>query len=116
MMDEMAKTLARRRAAAECQPNPEVDGREATTPDGKRQWDKPNGSNGSKYNNGAESPKPGRRQRFGSISGSEELKFNGTEGTDLERLKTEILQEMRKEMQKMKLDIIEAIKMELNRR
>uniref|UniRef100_T1JKQ0 Uncharacterized protein n=1 Tax=Strigamia maritima TaxID=126957 RepID=T1JKQ0_STRMM len=109
MMDEMAKTLARRRAAAE-HTNPETDGH--TTPDGKKGWDKSNGSNGSnKYgsSNGAESPKPGRRQRFGSVSGSDEFKVNGAiDASDLERFKAEILAEIRNEINNAKQEILQV--------
>lgn len=125
-MDEMTKTLARRRAAVE---NQESDGvKELTTPDGKRGWDKTSGSNGRSTNtNGQpESPKMGRRQRFGSISGGDEgMRMNGAtsssggssgDNVEMERLKAEIVAEMRKEMLKLKQEIIEAIKIEMNRR
>ncbi|GAB6024364.1 hypothetical protein CHUAL_009532 [Chamberlinius hualienensis] len=128
-MDEMTKTLARRRAAVENQETEVV--KELATPDGKRGWDKNNGSNGRSSNaNGQqqppESPKMGRRQRFGSISGGDEgVRMNGAtsnsagssgDNVELERLKAEIVAEMRKEMLKLKQEILEAIKMEMNRR
>lgn len=79
----------------------------------KKPWEK---NNTSKFNGGGESPKPSRK-RFGSAS--EEAgtlsvaagKVNGTaEGSnlDLETLKQEILREMRKEMQKLKSDIVDG--------
>jgi len=99
MMDEMAKTLARRRAVTDNH----ADG------DSKRAVE-----NGSKVNGAPpESPKPGRRARVGSIPGGDEVRV---ECQDIERLKQEILTEMRKEMHKLKMDIIDAIKVELNRR
>lgn len=125
MMDEMAKTLARRRAAAENQSGSvDGEGKELTTPDGKRGWDKSvtNGTNGrgssQPSNGGPESPKSGRRQRLGSISGTDDIRMNGNGDVsyEMERMKAEILAEIRKEMQKMKQEIIEAIKVELNRR
>jgi enabled len=131
MMDEMAKTLARRRAVVDKQDTPPrndvvvgscnnfslnkvlillfQDG------DGdKKPWEK---NNSSKFNGGGESPKPSRK-RFGSAS--EEAggalsvaagKVNGTaEGSnlDLETMKQEILREMRKEMQKLKSEIVDG--------
>lgn len=116
MMDEMAKTLARRRAACEKkEPDPAVD-------DGqdKKQWDK----SGGKLSNGGESPKPGRK-RFGSSS-EENLvpKVNGINSgdasvgsiVDLDALKQEIVREMRQEMARLKQDLINVIKQELSRR
>nr|CAD7196813.1 unnamed protein product [Timema douglasi] len=119
MLDEMAKTLARRRKAVEKKdPN--------DTPQAEDQGqDKTNSSNssGTKLNgSGAESPKPARK-RFGSSS--EELnKVNGmclSEGqttpcADLEALKQDIVKEVKREIDKMKQEIIDAIKVELNRR
>nr|CAD7399052.1 unnamed protein product [Timema poppensis] len=119
MLDEMAKTLARRRKAVEKKdPN--------DTPQVEDQGqDKTNSSNssGTKLNgSGAESPKPARK-RFGSSS--EELnKVNGmclSEGqttpcADLEALKQDIVKEVKREIDKMKQEIIDAIKVELNRR
>ncbi|CAG2053113.1 unnamed protein product [Timema podura] len=123
MLDEMAKTLARRRKAVEKKdPNdtPQVEDQGQD-----KLWDKTNSSNGSgtKLNgSGAESPKPARK-RFGSSS--EELnKVNGmclsegqtTPSADLEALKQDIVKEMKREIDKMKQEIIDAIKVELNRR
>nr|CAD7568272.1 unnamed protein product [Timema californicum] len=113
MLDEMAKTLARRRKAVEKKdPN--------DTPQVEDQGqDKTNSSNssGTKLNgSGAESPKPARK-RFGSSS--EELnKVNGmclSEGqttpcADLEALKQDIVKEVKREIDKMKQEIIDAIK------
>ncbi|KAK7864975.1 hypothetical protein R5R35_004949 [Gryllus longicercus] len=118
MMDEMAKTLARRRKAAE---KKEPSDQDADASQDKKLWDK-SGSNGKFANgSGSESPKPARK-RFGSTS-EESPKVNGLPDTtssapcsDFESLKQEILKEMRKEMGKMKQDIIDAIKMEISRR
>ncbi|XP_071449574.1 protein enabled isoform X3 [Hetaerina americana] len=136
MMDEMAKTLARRRAAAEKQDCTKVDMQQEGDGD-KKPWDKgpqasgggaaTNGS-GSKFSNGASdgSPKPSRK-RFGSASEESGRPSGAAEGAslsaisaatplELESLKQDILKEMRKELGRMKQDIIDAIKMELNRR
>ncbi|XP_011293202.1 protein enabled isoform X2 [Musca domestica] len=135
MMDEMAKTLARRRAQAEKKDpdsEPEVK---------QRPWEKSNtlphklgssssaNSNNSNANSshntsnsGSESPRP-MRKRFGSASEETILKVNGDglsvaglSNSDLEQLKAEIVREMKTEIQKVKQEIIEAIKSEFNRR
>lgn len=142
MMDEMAKTLARRRAQAEKKdPDPEAEVK-------KRPWEKSNtlphklsggagsGSAGSGHegangnsggagsnttNSGGESPRP-MRKRFGSASEETILKVNGDglslalSNGDLDTLKAEIVREMRLEIQKVKNEIIDAIKSEFNRR
>ncbi|XP_017146935.1 protein enabled isoform X4 [Drosophila miranda] len=139
MMDEMAKTLARRRAQAEKkEPDPEPEVKQ-------RPWEKsntlphklgggagngsgtngPNGSSGgagsNTTNSGGESPRP-MRKRFGSASEETILKVNGDglslalSNGDLETLKAEIVREMRLEIQKVKTEIIDAIKSEFNRR
>jgi len=66
------------------------------------------GGNGS----GSESPKPSRK-RFGSASEEQLPKLNGlpdgaTCVPDLDSLKQEILKEIRKEMTKLKQDIIDG--------
>ncbi|EDV98494.1 protein enabled isoform X2 [Drosophila grimshawi] len=144
MMDEMAKTLARRRAQAEKkEPDPEPEVKQ-------RPWEKSNtlphklssgsggggatsnsqggGANGSAAvtgnnttNSGGESPRP-MRKRFGSASEETILKVNGDglslalSNSDLDTLKAEIVREMRLEIQKVKSEIIDAIKSEFNRR
>lgn len=112
MMEEMSKTLARRRAQVENHQS----GQEGDSSDGK--WSKQNSLNGnnspSKASGGSESPKGGRKQRLESLG---DVERNGMEGAmDVERLKQEIMVEIRKEMNKLKQDIVDAIKMELNRR
>ncbi|XP_074028189.1 ENAH actin regulator enabled isoform X2 [Leptinotarsa decemlineata] len=118
MMDEMAKTLARRRAAVEKKvPDKEEEDKKAAI------WEKTNTlpSNTSKFN--SESPKSVRK-RFGSASEETILKVNGLSEvsnlalapTELESLKVEIVKEVRKEIAKMKQEILDAIKSELNRR
>lgn len=116
MMDEMAKTLARRRAACEKkEPDPAVDDQD------KKQWDK---NSGGKLANGGESPKPGRK-RFGSsseenlvpkVNGLNSGDANGGSIGDLDALKQEIIREMRQEMSRLKQDLINVIKQELSRR
>ncbi|XP_057651368.1 protein enabled isoform X2 [Diorhabda carinulata] len=118
MMDEMAKTLARRRAAVEKKvPDNVEDEKKAAI------WEKTNTlpSNTSKFN--SESPK-GVRKRFGSASEETILKVNGLSEvgglsvgpTEMESLKNEIVKEVKKEIAKMKQEILDAIKSELNRR
>lgn len=124
MMDEMQKTLARRRAKVEKGDDEEPG----------RNFEKGSSPTG-KSSSGSESPKPGRR-RFGSTADEIDVtKLNGmaenavnnatssggqagsaTTNAELEAVKQEILREMRKEMAKMKQDIIEAIRCEMNRR
>ncbi|XP_065159999.1 protein enabled isoform X3 [Atheta coriaria] len=116
MMDEMAKTLARRRAAVEKKPVPDDDDKKAT-------WEKTNTlpANSGKHAHNGDSPKSVRK-RFGSASEETILKVNGlTDGlslapTDLEALKIELIKEIQKEITKMKHEILDAIKSELNRR
>ncbi|XP_063696294.1 protein enabled [Culicoides brevitarsis] len=130
MMDEMAKTLARRRA--------QVDKKEpdSNNDDSSRQrpWEKSNtlphklgansnssNSNSNNTGNGSESPKP-LRKRFGSASEETILKQVNGEGfsipsaIDLENFKADIIQEVKLEIAKAKQEIIEAIKSEFNRR
>lgn len=124
MMDEMQKTLARRRAKVDAPQkgdDEESSGRKESSPTGKS-------------SSGSESPEPGRR-RFGSTADEIDVtKLNGmaenainnatsnsggcttATNAELEAMKQEILREMRKEMAKMKQDIIEAIRCEMNRR
>lgn len=117
-MDEMAATLARRRAKNKDPPSSPT---QSQDPPRSSQKSPGNTSNGK---SGPESPKPARK-RFGSTSDDGTPRVNGLGeggaggGTcpgDLERLKEEIMDEMRKELDKVKQDIIEALKMELNRR
>uniref|UniRef100_A0A6B2EHP2 Putative signal transduction protein enabled n=1 Tax=Phlebotomus kandelakii TaxID=1109342 RepID=A0A6B2EHP2_9DIPT len=138
MMDEMAKTLARRRAQAE-RKEPDSDDLNSS----KRPWEKSNtlphklgnasgggsssspGAGGSGSGNasggGAESPRP-QRKRFGSASEETILKQVNGDGlslpltAELDNIKAEILREMRIEINKAKQEIIEVIKSEFNRR
>lgn len=136
MMDEMAKTLARRRAQAEKkEPDPADDGQSGASNGRQRAWEKSStlphklGSSSSQNNansnntslSGSESPKPSRK-RFGSASEETILKqingdsFSLPSAVELENFKEEILREMRSEIAKAKQEIIEAIKSEFNRR
>ncbi|XP_062560933.1 protein enabled isoform X4 [Armigeres subalbatus] len=135
MMDEMAKTLARRRAQAEKkEPDSTEDGQSGASNGRQRAWEKsstlPHKLGGSSQNNansnntslsGSESPKPSRK-RFGSASEETILKqingdsFSLPSAVELENFKEEILREMRNEIAKAKQEIIEAIKSEFNRR
>merc|ERR1712062_787985 len=112
----MQKTLARRRA--------KVDKGEDDDSGERKNFEKGSSPTG-KSSSGSESPKPGRR-RFGSTADEiDVLKLNGmaenainnatsnsstaASSTELEAMKQEILREMRKEMAKMKSEIIEAV-------
>ncbi|XP_055693613.1 protein enabled isoform X3 [Lutzomyia longipalpis] len=136
MMDEMAKTLARRRAQAE-RKEPDSDDLNSS----RRPWEKsntlphklgnaagggnsssPNASGGSGVGaGGPESPRP-QRKRFGSASEETILKQVNGDGlslpltAELDNIKAEILREMRIEINKAKQEIIEVIKSEFNRR
>nr|CAH7755128.1 unnamed protein product [Callosobruchus chinensis] len=118
MMDEMAKTLARRRAQVEKKvPDKDEEDKKAAI------WEKTNTLPGNTSKHNAESPKSVRK-RFGSASEETILKVNGLSEvsalsvgpTELDTLKNEIVKEVRKEISKMKQEIIDAIKSELNRR
>ncbi|XP_077302767.1 protein enabled-like [Arctopsyche grandis] len=138
MMNEMARTLARRRA--------QVDRNEEIGTEPLKSWEKSatlphrlgaaagNGTgttpppppaapsnNGTPSSNEGHSPKSARR-RFGSASEETILKVNGA-GDGLcvgpgewESFKQEVLKEVRTQVLSMKQDIIDAIKMELARR
>ncbi|XP_064484413.1 ena/VASP-like protein isoform X2 [Ornithodoros turicata] len=95
----------------------EIDGESSAE---RKNWEKQGTTNGNSPSkagsNGAESPRSGRGQRIGSLGDIESLRVNGVEPLDLEKFKNELLNEFRKEANKLKQDIIEAIRMELNRR
>lgn len=133
MMDEMQKTLARRRAQVEKKQEPD-NGDEGAG--GRKPWEKSNtlphksnntnGSSGGggsgQGNGGAESPRPSRK-RFGSASEETILKQVNGDSLSLpfspevmDNLKAEILREIRTEVQKAKQEILDAIKLEFNRR
>ncbi|XP_074663206.1 uncharacterized protein LOC141915538 isoform X2 [Tubulanus polymorphus] len=119
MMSEMAARLAARRKKAEGQDSDTVQGAQSssvatvnssTTPNSaeKKPWER-NGNGSANRPNGSESPKVTRSRRNMSLTGQETL-FNGSlNNQELEMLKQEILAEMRKELQKTKQEIIEAI-------
>ncbi|CAG2113402.1 unnamed protein product [Medioppia subpectinata] len=118
LMDEMAKTLARRRAQAEGTQNTSCDQYDGSTPasdhSSRKHWDGKHATNGSNSPSKDSSNDTIQRQRTGSLDS--DPKLNGIEGLDVERFKNEIMGEIRKEFNKMKLEIIDAIRMELNRR
>lgn len=138
MMDEMAKTLARRRAAVEKKdPEPSsnqdsecvgsVERRAGSV--GSVSWNNNNkGSNNSSNSgaatNGWESPKTSRKNLAASsedVARQVNGEVNGSSGgyitpADLDNVKQEILREMRRELGKMKTEIVDAIKQELSRR
>jgi enabled protein len=124
MMDEMQKTLARRRAKVDRQVDDEQNDRSKKSSSPSAGSD--GGKNNRGSNSGSESPKPARK-RFGSMADDLDIaKFNGEasgggsaggiSAEQLEAVKQEILDEMRKEVNKAKQEIIEAMRVELNRR
>merc|ERR1712150_441963 len=136
MMDEMQKTLARRRAKVDKDSEEEKTETEKSTARQRLGFEK--GASPSTYgdrssreksqsNSGSESPKP-RRTRLGSLADEIDVSQrngdtsstngpnSGITSAELQTFKQEILDEMRKEMDKMKQDIIEAIRSDLNRR
>jgi len=122
-MDEMAKTLARRRAIAEKKDTPNNDDRAGSDSERKNSGSgKLNGStsSGLLVPNSGDSPL-GTRKRSGSSGEESTLRGVNTNGNaessaDLDLLKQELLHEIRKEMNKMKQEIIEVIRQELSRR
>lgn len=101
MMDEMQKTLARRRAKVD---------RSSEEPDGEA--DRP-----TYAETGGKGSSPGKSTAAGSESPKPEShsNTNGTTG-EMEAMKQEILREMRKEISKAKQEIIEVIRSEMSRR
>jgi len=99
MMDEMQKTLARRRAKVD------------------RSSEEPEGEGGSNYAEGGKGSSPGKATSTGSESPKPEnhSASNGNSG-DMEAMKQEILREMRKEIGKAKQEIIDVIRAELARK
>ncbi|XP_076315385.1 uncharacterized protein LOC143227899 isoform X3 [Tachypleus tridentatus] len=119
LMDEMTKTLARRRAQVENNPNSQ-DG-EATTPssEGKRSWERQSSLNGVSpgLGNSSESPIHGRSRSLQESLGDGDLsRAYGIDSLEVDKLKQEILTEIRKDINKMKQEIIEVIRQEFNRR
>jgi len=117
MMDEMAKTLARRRAAAEKQDVPsniqDDTAERKSCANGKL-----NGSNSSALLVPSSGDSPlGSRKRSGSSGEESTMRVNAVDNSaDLDLLKQELLHEIRKEMNKVKQEIIEVIRQELSRR
>ncbi|KAH9421898.1 hypothetical protein DERP_002188, partial [Dermatophagoides pteronyssinus] len=114
LMDEMAKTLARRRAQAESnQPQNPQDGcnnDRFSNKDGNK-TSMVNGCSPSK-----DDSKDYHNRRTGISNNDDQTKINGISDNDMDRLRMEIMNDIRKELQKIKLDIIDALKVELNRR
>ena len=118
MMDEMQKTLARRREKTESESpsraSPAAKSGAAAA-----------GTAGNSQNrkSGSESPKmpdagSGARRRLGSVPDGSAVNGDAGGGATTEQmevLKQEILREMRKEVDQMKKDIIEAIRTEMRR-
>ncbi|XP_060856429.1 protein enabled isoform X4 [Metopolophium dirhodum] len=120
MMDEMARTLARRRAAVEKKEPIDCPQDESVSPGDKKNWNR-NDSQKSSLN-GCESPKLGRKQL--SATSTEDLIASKSFGEncisnislELQTLRQDILREIRKELNLMKLDIIESVKSEISKR
>ncbi|CAI9730134.1 Hypothetical predicted protein [Octopus vulgaris] len=120
MMSEMQRKLAARRAKTE-NSSQEADS-SSSSPEVKKSRDKTTtNGNGNKFNqaqNGSESPKVTQRQKL-SLTGQEIITVSnggGNTSGDFELLKQEIVAEMRRELQKVKLDIIDALRQELSNR
>ncbi|KAJ6217917.1 hypothetical protein RDWZM_009074 [Blomia tropicalis] len=120
LMDEMAKTLARRRAQAES--NQQSDSNENGIGTGTSRFgqsreansSKPalvNGCSPSKDDTNSQSRRNGLQDDSRSLNGGSTISES-----DIDRLKQEIMTDIRKELQKLKLDIIDALKVEFNRR
>lgn len=103
MMDEMQKTLARRRAKVD---------RSSEEPDSDKQ------DAGERTEKSASPGKPysGHSSQAGSESPKPETMNGNGNASELEAMKQEILREMRKEIAKAKLEIIEVIRQEVSRR
>ncbi|XP_070181483.1 vasodilator-stimulated phosphoprotein-like isoform X2 [Littorina saxatilis] len=117
MMSEMQKKLAARRAKAE-NAGQDSDPQSAGPPppaEVRRPWEKQSTPSPAQVN-GSQSQSPKLvRKRNPSLTGQEAVgPVNG--GGDLESLKQEILTEMRREMGRMKVEIIDAIRQELGHR
>ncbi|RWS16293.1 Enabled-like protein, partial [Dinothrombium tinctorium] len=104
MMDEMAKTLARRRAQTEGTQNSATDQSTPAADSNRRNWESNKVIQNSSPSKDADNL---QRMRTGSLDSGA---VNGIEHIDVERLKQEILSEIRKEINKMKLDIIDGEK------
>lgn len=117
MMDEMAKTLARRRAAAE---NKEVPTQQDDAPDKKTLvGSKINGNSSSALITPGSGDSPlGNRKRSGSTGeeSTNRISNGGDVSIDFDLLKQELITEIRKEMNKVKQEIIEVIRQEFARR
>merc|ERR1719483_878321 len=127
-MSEMAMKLKRRKQMADGEPGPGGDTEPpappapapapSASPDVRRPWAGNTQSQG-RTTNGSESqsPKPARKSgpdstaTNGSVASSSSGGGGGG-GGDLEAFKVEMMAEMRREMAKMKVDIIEAIRQE----
>lgn len=124
MMDEMAKTLARRRAQVDKKEPEQPPLNDESSNARSRPWEKSNtlphklGSSASNSTSNNQLNTSSSQSGIGSINNTQ---VNG-DGlphplhTDLDSFKAEIIREMRVEMNKAKQEIIEAIKSEFNRR
>lgn len=120
LQDELAQRIAKRANKANTEEKsqinvtsssgPPTQNRDSGPTTTSRPWEKP--TNGNKLTNGTSSPK--LRRRNPSLTGQEHLsgsaEASAISSAELETLKQEILTEMRKEMNKMKLEILEAIR------
>ncbi|XP_046443248.1 protein enabled-like isoform X1 [Daphnia pulex] len=114
MMDEMAKTLARRRAAAE---NKDVVQQDELSDKKTVGNNKINGNSILAVPGGGDSPL-GNRKRSGSTGEESNCRIgNGSDvSVDFDLLKQELVLEIRKEINRVKQEIIEVIRQELGRR
>ncbi|XP_015910762.1 ena/VASP-like protein isoform X2 [Parasteatoda tepidariorum] len=108
LMDEMTRTLARRRAQTENS----LDVDSISSGDSNRSWKNSSNAFSPNRNSGEDSP----QSLFRSEVESENKGQIVVDMFEMEKMKQEILTEMRTAVNKMKQDIIDAIRMELNRR
>ncbi|GBM78374.1 Protein enabled [Araneus ventricosus] len=110
MLDEMTRTLARRRAQTESS----IDAESTGSGDSNRSWNKQSfGSACSPgINSGGESPQPLQR----TDTDTENKNAVVLDAIQLDKIKQEIVSEVRLVMNKVKQEIIDAVRMEMNRR
>ncbi|XP_055945299.1 ena/VASP-like protein isoform X2 [Argiope bruennichi] len=110
MLDEMTRTLARRRA----QTDSSIDAESISSGDSNRSWNKQGfGSACSPgINSGGESPQSLHR----TDTDTENKNAVVLDAVQLDKIKQEIVSEVRLVMNKVKQEIIDAVRMEMNRR
>ncbi|GFR08338.1 protein enabled [Trichonephila clavata] len=110
MLDEMTRTLARRRA----QTDSSIDAESTSSGDSNRSWNKQNFGNACSpnVNSGGESPQSVHRSDVDSDNKNPVI----LDAVQIEKIKQDIVSEVRLVMNKVKQEIIDAVRMEMNRR